>query len=92
LISILTGQNNYKQQDVKGNRGVHEVRMKLDVIYFDNSPGRVESDELEPLIQRRTVTAFRRSDGWVRVGRDPVRGRGGLYRGPERRGRMSLSL
>ena len=59
--------------------------MKITVIYFDNSPGMVGADALEPLIQRRIVTSFRRSDGWVRVGRDPVRGRGGNYKGPERR-------
>jgi hypothetical protein len=75
----------------RGDRIGHEVRMRIDVIYFDNSPGRVESEELEPLIQRRTITAFRRSEGWVRVGRDPVRGKGGLYGGHERRGRMTLS-
>jgi hypothetical protein len=61
--------------------------MLIPVIYFDNSPGKVRPDELEDLIQRRTIMAFRRSNGWVRVGGDPVRGRGRNYQGPERRGR-----
>ncbi len=59
--------------------------MLIPVIYFDNTPGAVTPIELERLIQKRLIIAFRRSNDWVRVGRDPVRGAGGRYNGPERR-------
>ncbi len=61
--------------------------MQIPVIYFDNTPGAVDPSELDRLIQKRMIIAFRRSNGWVRVGRDKVRGAGGYYKGPERRGR-----
>ncbi len=60
--------------------------MQIPVIYYDNTPGAVNPDELERLIQKRLIIAFRRSNNWVRVGRDAVRGTGGRYSGPERRG------
>jgi hypothetical protein len=59
--------------------------MNLQVIYFDNTPGHVKADRLDELIRTRRIIAFRRSGGWVRVGRDPVRGNGGVYGGPDRR-------
>ncbi len=61
--------------------------MYINVIYFDDTPGVVDAGRLDELIQSRRIIAFRRSDGWVRVGRDPVRGNGGGYRGPDRRSR-----
>ncbi|HET6419054.1 MAG TPA: hypothetical protein VFG19_02795 [Geobacteraceae bacterium] len=59
--------------------------MKIQVIYFDVSYGLVEAERLDELIKTRGIIAFRRSDGWVRVGHDPLRGDGGSYAGPERR-------
>jgi len=63
--------------------------MKIPVEYLDGSFGYVEADRLEELIQAKKIMGFRRSDQWVRVRRDPVRGDGGLskYDGPERRNR-----
>jgi hypothetical protein len=61
--------------------------MRIQVIYFDNTPGVVDADRLDDLIGSRRIIAFRRSDGWVRVNGDPVRGKGGKYSGPDRRGR-----
>jgi hypothetical protein len=61
--------------------------MYINVIYFDDTPGVVDTGRLDELIQSRRIIAFRRSDGWVRVGRDPVRGNGGRYGGPDRRSR-----
>jgi hypothetical protein len=61
--------------------------MYINVIYFDDTPGVVDAGRLEDLIQSRRIIAFRRSSGWVRVGRDPVRGNGGKYQGPDRRSR-----
>lgn len=57
----------------------------IKVIYIDNSAGVVNSSTLEHLIAKGNLVAFRRSDGWAKVGRDPIRGNGGIYEGPERR-------
>ena len=59
--------------------------MRVQVIYFDNNTGFVNAESLEELIQTRRIIAFKRSDGWVRVGRDPVRHTRRPYKGPERR-------
>jgi hypothetical protein len=59
--------------------------MQIPVIYADSSSGIVSPDQLDRLIEQRRIQAFRRREGMVRVGRDPVRGRGGSYRGQERR-------
>lgn len=59
--------------------------MHIKVIYMDNSAGVVKASSLEQLIIARRIVAFRRSEGWVKIGRDPVRGNGGKYKGPERR-------
>ncbi len=59
--------------------------MNIQVIYFDETPGLVKVERLDELIRTRRIQAFRRSEGWARVGRDPVRGFGGRYEGPERR-------
>ncbi len=61
--------------------------MKIQVIFFDDTPALVEAERLDELISSRRIQAFRRSSGWVRVGQEPVRGNGGRYEGPERRGR-----
>ena len=59
--------------------------MLIPVIFSDNSPGQVKPEELDELIRNRKIISFRRSDGWVRIGFDSVRGDGGTYKGPERR-------
>jgi hypothetical protein len=59
--------------------------MYINVIYFDETPGIVDAGKLDELIESRRIIAFRRSSGWVRVSRDPVRGNGGRYNGPDRR-------
>lgn len=46
----------------------------------------VDASLLQRLIFSRSILAFRRSMGWVKVGVDTVRGDGGQeYDGPERR-------
>ena len=58
--------------------------MKIMVIYQDGSTGAVTSDELDKLLQEKSVMAFRRSDEWAMVGvasiRDPVRAQGSSWR------------
>ncbi len=61
--------------------------MNIPVILCEND----EHDEvpdylLGRLIESGKIKSFRRSTGWVVIGRDPVRGVGkGFYNGPERR-------
>jgi hypothetical protein len=57
----------------------------IKVIYKDNSAGIVRASSLQQLIASAKIVAFRRSGGWVKIGRDPVRGLGGRYQGPDRR-------
>jgi rSAM/selenodomain-associated transferase 1 len=60
--------------------------MLIPVIYFDGYPGKVNSEELDNMIRRRLIVAFRRSNDWVRVGSGYIRGTGGgSYKGPDRR-------
>lgn len=59
--------------------------MGIRVLYLANSSGMVNSSQLDDLIASRKIVAFSRSDGWVKVGHEPVRGMGGKYDGPDRR-------
>ena len=59
--------------------------MLIPVIFSDNSPGQVKPEELEELIFNRKIISFRRSDGWVRIGIDPIRISRGNYSGFGRR-------
>ncbi len=45
----------------------------------------VSPQELDSLITANKLKSFRRSSGWVEIGRDRIRGLGGRYNGPERR-------
>lgn len=64
--------------------------MLIPVIYSDNSPGQAKSEELDYLIRSRKIITFRRSDGWVRIGFDPIRGDGGKYIDEWTKQRMNL--
>ena len=55
-------------------------------IHKDKRTECVKESDLQPLIRRGDVAAFCRGDDWVSVDKDPIRGRGGIYDGPERRG------
>jgi len=61
--------------------------MLISVIYFDGYPGKVNPEDLDDLIRRRLIVSFRRSNEWIRVGSCHIRGVGGSYKGPDRRGR-----
>ncbi len=52
---------------------------------FEDSRGLVEASWLEQLIKNGAITAFKRSNGWVRIDRDPIRQNPGTWSGPERR-------
>jgi hypothetical protein len=47
--------------------------MIIKVIYNDNSQGMVDDTLLDALISSDQIISFRRSSGWVVIGRNPVR-------------------
>ena len=60
--------------------------MKIPVMSHYDSVENVDARDLKHLIASGAVLAFRRSDRWVKVGSEPIRGDGGqVYDGPERR-------
>jgi hypothetical protein len=61
--------------------------MAIMVQYADKTFGHVQNSELDELIGSGKIVAFRRASGWVEVGIDPVRVKGGSseYAGVDRR-------
>lgn len=64
--------------------------MMIRVMYSDGRFDVVKQATLDQLLERNRVASFKRSSGWAVVGRDPLRGTGGLsYSGPDRRDRIA---
>ena len=60
--------------------------MMIRVMYSDGRFDLVKHTMLDQLLERNRVASFKRSSGWAVVGRDQLRGTGGVsYRGPNRR-------
>ncbi len=59
--------------------------MMLKVIYDNDKHDMVKTYLLDRFIEAGRIRKFKRSDGWVTVGVDLTRGKGGSYSGPERR-------
>lgn len=60
--------------------------MMIDVKYSqEKNHCTVQPWELDRLIQLKKIVAFKRGEGWVQIGKMPVRGKGGSYVGDERR-------
>lgn len=60
--------------------------MTVEVIFKNGRKGSVNRSELNMLINSRLIQSFKRSDGWVRIGQDPLRQRVDLsYSGEEKR-------
>ncbi len=59
--------------------------MLIRVVYPNNKYDMVKDYVLNELIASGKIKSFYRSSGWAVVGRDRIRGEGGLYGGPERR-------
>lgn len=47
--------------------------MKIPAIFSNASPNTVSTEELDELLEKNALLAFRRSDGWVMVGVDEMR-------------------
>ncbi|MRR57543.1 MAG: hypothetical protein EG824_04940 [Deltaproteobacteria bacterium] len=59
---------------------------EIQVVFSDDSHGLVSEGKLDELITSGRIKAFLRSDGWVRIGIDPVREK--RYHGTERKKMM----
>lgn len=60
--------------------------MMIRVMYNDGRFDVVKQVMLDQLLETNQLASFKRIGGWAVLGRDPVRGVGGLsYTGPERR-------
>lgn len=59
--------------------------MILRVVYTNGETGLVKACDLDELIQDNQIVAFCRSDGWVRIGFDPVRYMQQPFHGPGNR-------
>lgn len=49
------------------------ITMVIPVIVSNGSPSVVNTEELDELLKKNALLAFRRLDGWVRVGFDDIR-------------------
>jgi len=56
------------------------------VRYLDGSYDMVMAERLENLISSNKIIGFERSNKWVTIGVEPLRGSGGDYLGVDRRG------
>ena len=61
------------------------VKLVKVISTFEDSRGLVDASGLEQLIKDGAITAFKRSNGWVRIDCDPIRQNTGTWSGPERR-------
>lgn len=61
------------------------------VMYRNGKYDMVHPFFLETLITSGRVLKFLRTEGWITIGKDPVRGRGGTYDGPERRKQVTYA-
>ena len=59
--------------------------MLIPVVLKDGQEELVSKDELQLLISKKQLLFFKRSDGWVVLGRDKMRSQKVPYNGVERR-------
>jgi hypothetical protein len=59
--------------------------MSITVMYTNGKTGIVENYQLDDLIASGKIKKFRRSEGWVVVGKDPIRKAEGLEIKPKKR-------
>jgi len=66
--------------------------MHIEVKYPGGMSEKIKPWLLDKLIQEGNIHAFKRSTGWVVVGKYNIRGMGGNYKGPERRNTENQEL
>ena len=59
--------------------------MNVMIKYQNNKTGYIDTRLLEDMISVNKIKMFMRSGGWVMVGIDSMRGKGGTYAGMDRR-------
>jgi len=59
--------------------------MDITILNKDGFIGIISSSDLDDLIENNEILAFMRSDGWVKIGQDPIRKRQQPYNGLGRR-------
>ncbi len=66
---------------------IQEVEMMLQVQYYNYKYDFVNTQTLDRILRKKEIRQFYRpSEGkWIDVKRDPIRGMGGNYSGPDRR-------
>ena len=64
--------------------------MLLKVMYQNEKYDMVKPSLLNGLISSKKIKKFYRSQAWVDIETDPIRGSGGSYSGPERRTESGL--
>lgn len=47
--------------------------MLIEVIFYDHNRARVEAVSISSLIREDKILAFKRSSGWVHIGKDRIR-------------------
>ena len=72
--------------------GAKIVDSFIPVVFTDGSPGKMVAVALDLCLRQNRIRSFRRADGWVVIGIDPMRGMGSMstYAGPDRRGGVSV--
>jgi|GEM_PF-3489677 len=60
-------------QSVLNGGQTEYMKMGIHVILTNNDTGNVNGNTLDNLLRKKEVVAFRRSEGWVQIGRDPIR-------------------
>lgn len=64
----------------------HCQNSKIKVVFSNGLIDHIRPEVLEKLIASNKIDQFERTDGWVQVGIDPIRGMGGIpYSDYERR-------
>ena len=67
--------------------------MSIQVVYNNGNKGIVTSGMLDYLLETDAIVCFKREDGWVRPGCDPLRDRDTMvFSIPERRSSMAVLL
>lgn len=60
-------------------------QQKINVVYKNGVKDSISPGLLNVLLRSKQVTQFERSSGWVTVGKDAIRGTGGVFSGVNRR-------